>query len=393
MKLRHVSAILRKELVDAVRDRRTLISMVIFPVILMPILMFLPMYMGSPQANPAQVAVIQMDRSSDTFVEMLTNRSELTVTFLTPTQNLTKMVEDGAYELGLILPKDFTGKLAPANGSLTLPAIYDPSSIRSSQAFSLVTGVSAAYTRSIVARRLEEKGLTEETLNPIRFEEVSVARIPGGFNLMVMFLPMMLGMYSAIGAMYFVIDTTAGEKERRTLEVLLTMPSTRSEIVLGKFMVAVGLSVVASALSMAGFAVSAQAMQGAFPQAAALSLSSTTVAVIGVVMLILSMTMAALEMMVCVFARSFKEGQSYLTPITMAAVFLAVFLPWLGESAIRPLIAAPYMNGIVVMRNAMLNKLTPQDLLIGVGTAVVYMVVMLAVAVKVFQSEKVLFRY
>ena len=51
------------------------------------------------------------------------------------------------------------------------------------------------------------------------------------------------------------------------------------------------------------------------------------------------------------------------------------------------------MNGIVVMRNAMLNKLTPQDLLIGVGTAVVYMVVMLAVAVKVFQSEKVLFRY
>ncbi|MFB0568785.1 MAG: ABC transporter permease subunit [Nitrososphaeria archaeon] len=393
MKLRHVTAILRKEFVDAIRDRRTLISMVIFPVILMPILMFLPMYMGSPQANPAQVAIIQMDRSSDTFVEMLTNRSELTVTFLTPTQNLTKMVEDGAYELGLILPKDFTGKLAPANGSLTLPAIYDPSSIRSSQAFSLVTGVSAAYTRSIVARRLEEKGLTEETLNPIRFEEISIARIPGGFNLIVMFLPMMLGMYSAIGAMYFVIDTTAGEKERRTLEVLLTMPSTRSEIVLGKFMVAVGLSVVASALSMAGFAVSAQAMQGAFPQAAALSLSSTTVAVIGVVMLILSMTMAALEMMVCVFARSFKEGQSYLTPITMAAVFLAVFLPWLGESAIRPLIAAPYMNGIVVMRNAMLNKLTPQDLLIGVGTAAVYMVVMLAVAVKVFQSEKVLFRY
>ena len=228
MKLRHVTAILRKEFVDAVRDRRTLISMVIFPVILMPILMFLPMYMGSPQANPAQVAIIQMDRSSDAFVEMLTNRSELTVTFLTPTQNLTKMVEDGAYELGLILPKDFTGKLAPANGSLTLPAIYDPSSIRSSQAFSLVTGVSAAYTRSIVARRLEEKGLTEETLNPIRFEEISIARIPGGFSLMVMFLPMILGMYSAIGAMYFVIDTTAGEKERRTLEVLLTMPSTRS---------------------------------------------------------------------------------------------------------------------------------------------------------------------
>ena len=393
MNLRHVSAILRKEFIDAVRDRRTLISMVIFPVVVMPILMFLPMYMGSPQANPAQVAVIQMDRSSDAFVEMLTNRSELSVAFLSPSQNLTKMVEDGVYELGLILPDDFTGKLAPTNGSLALPAIYDPSSIRSSQAFSLIAGVSAAYTRSIVAHRLEEKGLSEEMLNPITFEEISVARIPGGFNIMVIFLPMILGMYSAIGAMYFVIDTTAGEKERRTLEVLLTMPSTRSEIVLGKFMVAVGLSIVASALSMAGFAVSAQVMQGVFPEAATLALSATTVAVIGVVMLILSMTMAALEMMVCVFARSFKEGQSYLTPITMAVTFLAVFLPWLGEGAIRTLIAAPYMNGIVVMRNAVLNRLTPQDLLIGVGTAMVYMVVMLAVATKVFQSEKVLFRY
>lgn len=393
MKLRHVTAILRKEFVDAVRDRRTLISMVIFPVILMPILMFLPMYMGSPQANPAQVAVIQMDRSSDAFVEILTNRSELAVTFLTPGQNLTKMIEDGDYELGLILPEDFTASLTPSNGSLALPAIYDPSSVRSSQAFSLVAGVTANYERSIVLRRLEEKGLSEEALNPIRFEEVSVARVPGGFNLMVMFVPMMLGMYSALGAMYFVIDTTAGEKERKTLEVLLTMPSTRSEIVLGKFLVAVGLSVMASALSMVGFGVSSQVMQGAFPEATALSLSSTTVTVIGVVMLILSMTMAALEMMVCVFARSFKEGQSYVTPITMAVAFLAISLPWLGEGAIRSLIAAPYMNGIVVMRNAMLNKLTPQDLFVGVGTAVVYMVIMLAIAVKVFQSEKVLFRY
>ena len=51
------------------------------------------------------------------------------------------------------------------------------------------------------------------------------------------------------------------------------------------------------------------------------------------------------------------------------------------------------MNGIVVIRNAVLNRLTPQDVLIGVGTAVVYMVVTLAVATKVFQNEKVLFRY
>jgi ABC-type Na+ efflux pump permease subunit len=396
MNVRRIGVIAAKELKDALRDRRTILAMILIPIIVLPVLMFLPMFLASPERNPVRVAVIQGDSTSDDFLATLAS-AQVHIVRIGREENMTKLIQNGDYELGMVLPPNFSRILEGPDKTATITVFVDQSSTRGTIAFSLVQDAVTRYANEVVEERLAKTGLPPEALNPIETEVRAVTVTGVGAIFLVILLPLFLGIYAVTGAMYFIMDTTAGEKERKTLEALLTMPATRTEIVLGKFLIAVLIALLSSVLAILGMMAGAVFLVGAAgagePSAAGITISFTNLLLIGLATLVLAMTSASIEMVISIFARSFKEAQNLLSPLTLVVVVPTMAMQYMSEQTLRALEIAPILNAMLIIRDALLNKVAASNLAVELASAFIYMVIALAIAIKIFNSEKAMARY
>ena len=396
MNVRRIGVIAAKELKDALRDRRTILAMILIPIIVLPVLMFLPMFLASPERNPVRVAVIQGDSTSDDFLATLAS-AQVHIVRIGHEENMTKLIQNGDYELGMVLPLNFSQIFEGPDKTATITVFVDQSSTRGTIAFSLVQDAVTRYANEVVEERLAKTGLPPEALNPIETEVRAVTVTGVGAIFLVILLPLFLGIYAVTGAMYFIMDTTAGEKERKTLEALLTMPATRTEIVLGKFLIAVLIALLSSVLAILGMMAGAVFLVGAAgageSSAPGLSISFTNLLLIGLATLVLAMTSASIEMVISIFARSFKEAQNLLSPLTLVVVVPTMAMQYMSEQTLRALEIAPILNAMLIIRDALLNKVAASNLAVELASAFIYMVIALAIAIKIFNSEKAMARY
>jgi ABC-type Na+ efflux pump permease subunit len=383
-----------KELKDALRDRRTILAMIVIPIIVLPVLMFLPAFLASPERNPVRIAVIQGDNTSDDFLANLAS-DQIHVVRIGRTENITKLIQNGDYELGMVLPPDFSRILEGPEQRATITVFVDQSSTRGTIALALVQDAITKYSDKIVSDRLAKTGLPLEALTPIETDLHSVTVTSTGAIFLAILLPLFLGIYAVTGAMYFIMDTTAGEKERKTLEALLTMPATRTEIVIGKFLIAVLIALLSSVLAIVGMTAGVVVFSGAIGESAALGLSISigNLLLIGLATLVLAMTSASIEMVISIFARSFKEAQNFLSPLTIIVVVPAIAMQYMSEQTVRLFAVAPIFNAMIIIRDALLNRASATGATLEFLSALVYMVIALAVAIRIFNSEKAMARY
>jgi len=389
-----IRAIAAKELKDALRDRRTILAMIVIPIIVLPVLMFLPAFLASPERNPVRIAVIQSDNTSDDFLASLAS-NQIHIVRIGRDENITKLIQNGDYELGMALPHDFSQILEAPDQIATITIFVDQSSARGTIALSLVQDAITKYTNRIVSERLAKTGLPPEALTPIQTDVHAVTVTGAGAIFLAILLPLFLGIYAVTGAMYFIMDTTAGEKERKTLEALLTMPATRTEIVLGKFLIAVLIALVSALLAILGMGGGVVLLSGAVgePSAPSLSVSMPNLFLIGLATLVLAMTSASLEMMISIFARSFKEAQNLLSPLTIVVVVPAIAMQYMSEQTLRSFAVSPIFNAMLIIRDALLNRVSSTSVVLEFASAFVYMIIALAIAIKIFNSEKAMVRY
>lgn len=394
MNFGRIRAIAAKELKDALRDRRTILAMIVIPIIVLPVLMSLPAFLASPERNPVRIAVIQSDRTSDDFLASLPS-NQVRMVRIGREENIAKLIQNGDYELGIALPADFSRILEEPDQTATITIYVDQSNVRGTIALSLVQDAVAKYANMVVSERLAETGLPPEALTPIQTEVRAVTVTGAGAIFVAILLPLFLGIYAVTGAMYFIMDTTAGEKERRTLEALLTMPATRTEIVVGKFLIAVLIALLSSALAILGMSAGAILLLGAAGESStpSLSISAGNLLLIGLATLVLAMTSASLEMMISIFARSFKEAQNLLSPLTIIVVVPAIAMQYMSEPTLRSFAVAPIFNAMLIIRDALLNRVSATSVVLQFASAFVYMILALAIAIKIFNSEKAMIRY
>jgi sodium transport system permease protein len=394
MNFGRITTIAGKELKDALRDRRTILAMIVIPIIVLPVLMFLPAFLASPERNPVRIAVIQSDNTSDDFLASLAS-DQIHVVRVGREQNMTKLIQNGDYELGMVIPPDFSRILEGPDQRATITVFVDQSSARGTIALSLVQEEITKYSDEIVSERLAKTGLPPEALTPIETDLRSVTVTGTGALFLAILLPLFLGIYTVTGAMYFIMDTTAGEKERKTLEALLTMPVTRTEIVVGKFLIAVLIALVSSVLAIIGMTSGVLVFSGAIGEASApgLSISVSNLLLIGLATLVLAMTSASLEMMISIFARSFKEAQNFLSPLSIIVAVPAIAMQYMSEQTLRSFAVAPIFNAMLIIRDALLNRASATSVTLEFLSAFVYMIIALAIAIKIFNSEKAMVRY
>jgi sodium transport system permease protein len=381
--------IYRKELLEMARDRRTLISMVLVPIIAMPLLFKVAGFVLS---------------SSDKQAE------HEGVVVAVPEHLAMPGLEDALRGAGLQLkvsadPREAVEKKQAAAGAVEAPSpagepvvrLYvDRSRAASDKAADKLRIALDGLKAERVREALAGSGVSEKVLTPFAVDKVDVA--PKGkkgktaLGGMIGYIVILL-MFS--GCMYPALDMTAGEKERRTLEILLASPATRQEIVLGKILAASTAAFITALLNVLSLAYAFssgivgkemhEALEG-------MAVDGRQIGLVLVAVLPTAVTAAAVMITISAFAKSFKEGQSYLTPLMMLVVFPAVVGMLPGVETNSTLMLLPVFNVSQLIKQIFSGEATAGGFAMSFGSNFLYATVAFIVAVRIFQREDVLFR-
>jgi len=381
-----------KELLDTLRDRRTLAAMVIGPVLVMPVFVLLPQTLLQRQAEAQEQSTIRAvfvgAENGPQLVATLLASGEIERVEADEPRRL--LQEDGA-DVGLVIPPGFEASLAQ-DRTAVVQMLVDQSDMFSVQAERFRTLLSG-YNQAVVTQRLEALGIDPQQLVPFTIEDVNIAtpqQMGGSF--LGMMLPMFIVLWALVGGMYTAIDVTAGEKERLTLEPLLTTPVQRRTLVLGKLLAVVTTSLVALILAVASMLI-AFAVAPPVSGNTGLGIDLPTAALLMAAALPVVVLFSALEMAVCLLARSFKEAQNYIVPMQFAVLIPAMavmVLPDLSPSL--PSFAIPVFSTLVILRDLFLGQVEPASFGLMVGSSLVYAALAVGLAIWQFGREKVLFR-
>jgi len=387
--MKKIGLIFRKEVMNAVRDRRVLISTVIVPLLVLPLVTMLPMMMigkkqREAQERPSTVVVTGLKYPELEQALRASNR----FTFEAP-DSLDRQIRQGRVDAGIEVTD------LPGGGkSARVKVLFDATRTESQAAADKVKLVIADLSKQIVSRQIDT---TKVNLNPVLAIPTNVAseKQMAGF-----FIGMLVGMMGIIGlitgAMVMAIDSTAGEKDRRTLEVLLAAPIARNSIVIGKYLATVLAAMVSVVLMTTGYAFSfiigLRSLGDAGLGAGTMAISLPAVLVILLVMLVTAGFIGALEMAVSIFARSYREAQGYLTPLTFLAVIPVVFMQTISSNPNPALFYIPLMNAMLLIRELLMGAIAPDHILRTVMTALVCAVIALRLAFSMFRRESVLLR-
>lgn len=391
MRLDSVPAIYRKELLDTVRDRRTLVSMVVVPVLAMPLLfLFIGKLMTAAEKRAGEKADTIAVSGAERVPGLLNALAGAGFKFAAK-PDLKAAMEKKEIAAGV-------EPVALPDGKTEVRIYADLTRQDSEMAAQKIRAALDRFKEDNARIRLRVMGVPDDVLSPFTVKRVNIAQKKmAGFvwGSMLGYVVVLL-MFS--GGMYPAIDLTAGEKERRTLEVLLSAPTGRDQIVLGKILATTTAVFITAFLTLASLAVSFRYVKLSKASQTLGSLSGgmpLDPAALGLVLLALAPTaiMAASVMIaIALFAKSFKEAQSYLTPLIMAVIFplVAGMLP--GMQLTPPLALIPLFNVCQLIKEIFLGDYNRISLVITLVSNVVYAGAAFVFAVRVFKSERVLFR-
>jgi sodium transport system permease protein len=402
MSLGTIRTIYAKELTDSLRDRRTLISMIVLPTVIMPVLLFglgkaASTIITKARAEIPRVMVVDGSDSPGVRAE-LEKSGRFRLESATP--DWKALISEKKVRAAVQIPAGFEKALE--SGSAPAITIYDyQGELKSGLAADQLAGFFTSLRGRATARLLAAHGLPAKIAHPFDVATANVAPPEKvGGNLLGGIIPYVIVMLCLVGSSYPAMDITAGEKERGTMETLLCSPASRRDIVLGKFlMVLTGAlsAVLFSLVSLAGTALvvgsAARQVAGAsphpidFPTIDPLGMLGVLAMVVPVAVLF-----SALTFSLSLFAKSQKEAQSYLTPLIFVVLVPCALAVLPGIELNFGLALVPVANVSLVCKEMLSGVWHWGYISVIFGSTALYAAGALAVAVALFSRESVLFR-
>lgn len=411
MNWKNILTVYGKELRDMLRDRRTLISMIVIPTIAMPGLFAVVVAISfkvqrEVASTPPSVMVLGGEDSPGVRNALL-NNPKLKIT--PPQDNWRQLISDKKLRVAVELPPGLDAALARGESVPIKIYNYD-SELRSDRAVRELRGFFSAMSEKIVAARLAERGLLPAAIKPLEVKTENVAPLEKvGGNFIGGIIPYFFLILAFTGAMYPAMDLTAGEKERGTMETLLCSPVGRVDLVLGKFLMILTASLATVAFSLISMGVTlvvggsiiaerigggnaASAARAAEKMSAMMTIDPVgMVAVLGMV-LPMVVLFAATLFTISLFAKSFKEAQSYVSPLIVVIIMPAMIGMLPGVELNWRLALIPILN-VSLASKELVSGVWHWNLLgLIFGSSCLYAGIALALAVRMFKREDVIFR-
>lgn len=407
MNLKHVWIVFRKEVKDIARDKKTLITNLVVPIVLFPVLFAL---IGGGVKNLeksiTENVVVALSEKSDTpeiraFVKEKLLSLNPNIILAEDVEDPIQAVRDEKVRLVLELDEDYLEKLEKKE-PFTIRVLYDKSKMKSSESVGMIQQIVSAFNQSVVKERLVQAGIDPQVLEPSVVEHVDVSeKEGGGFGnmMLMMMIPMLVAILIAVGGIPAATDLVAGEKERFTFEPLLTTKPGRMSILLGKYFTVTLFSLFSVVAQFIGMMLGLTLNPGSFamgsPDASLLSfeIPPVALALVLLITLALGMVFAGIQLMVSTYAKSFKEAQTYMSFLIFAAMIPAYATMMMQPGDIKTyMFAVPLLNAIAALKTILGGIIDYTNLLLALCTSVIYVAVSLYLTAKLFNKEKVLFR-
>jgi sodium transport system permease protein len=403
MRLKYVWIVFKKEVKDLARDKRTILTSILLPMLLIPLLNIV--MGGSAQKFTRDITenvTIALSQASDTPEIRQLVRERL----ITANPNL-NLLEEANPEEALKNEKircilDFESGFAEKmkkGEPFTITIKYDQSKTKSEASVDIVTGAIDRFKADLVEERIAALGLDQDILKPVIVEKANVSGKQQGSNMMLlMMLPLMISILVSIGGIPAATDLVAGEKERNTFEPLLTTMPDRGSLLMGKYL-AVTLfsfvSVVAIVLGLViGYGVNPNSItMGVDSQISGFDLPPVAIVLALVITVALGMTFSGIQIALSAFAKSYKEAQTY-----MSFLMLGSMVPGYATMFLQPgdlqtyMFALPVLNTISAFKMILGGVINYMNLLIALVTSVAFVALTLWFAASLFKKEKILFR-
>jgi sodium transport system permease protein len=403
MSLRSIGTIYAKELRDSLRDRRTLISMIVIPTFIMPALILGAGKIASSVVTKARAEVPRImvigGQDSPRIRAEMAKTEKFRIEDASP--DWKTLISDKRVRAAVEIPPGFEKALDA--GSAPAITLYNyqgelKSSLAEEELANFFTGLRSRTT----AKLLSGRGVPSAFARPFEIQHTNVAPPEKvGGNLLGGIVPYFIVIICLMGAMYPAMEVTAGEKERGTMETLLCSPVHRTYIVLGKFLMVLTGSLTAVVLSLASLGGSALLAgmavgpglggQGASHQGA---MSIAPMGILGVLAMVIpvSVLFSALVFSISLFAKSIKEAGSYLTPLAFIVILPCSMGLIPGIELNYRLALLPIVNISLVCKEMLSGVWHWGYIMVIFGSTALYAAVALAGAVWMFRREAVLFR-
>ena len=393
---KNIKLIFTKELMGTIRDKRTIIAMIIIPLIFYPLLFAGMGYfskLGSLKSEETTSKIIIYGAEfAPQLVKHLQGYEKIEV--LTIEDNSSSKLQNGDIQAVLVIPSDFKYKIEQEESS-KLILKYDTTEAKSRIAKQRINQVIEEYKGKILLQRLSRLDLKEEFLTPLILQEENIAtaeKITGSF--LAVLLPYLIIILIFAGAMHTAVDITAGEKERGTIATLLVSQISRLEIVLGKCFAVMLISFTSMVLGLIGLTLaflSGASITGGI-EGVQFGISVYTIFLLFLVLFPLVGLASAVLVMVGIFARNIREASSYITPIYMLTVFLGIISISQGMELSGKMFLVPVLNSSFVFKELLMGKIYWSHIITTFSANMVIAGIALFGATRLFNKEEVLFR-
>lgn len=387
--------IYQKELKDTLRDRRTLTTMLLVPMVLYPLVLVLGSEAALPERDPPVVRVAASPPLPEGLAAALTAKGLSYRPAPYAAKDEGTQVEALLRQHDVVLIGTATGADAWAGlGTLPLRLYYDESRPRAGAQRSRVEEILDEAARSNAQARIRAHGLPASTIQPMTIEARSVAsEARSGNRLLGTILPTLVLTFIAISCFYPAVDLTAGEKERRTLATLLSAPVPIRDVVLGKYLAVLTVGSLAGLLNVTVLGLTVLRLMAESPKASALSFQMSGLLVPGLLLGVVAIAapVAALMLGAASLARSFRDASTLLTPVLLV-VLLPLGLTMSPDTRLTMSWAAVPLAGAALFLRALLHDEAHLfELVIVLAASGAVTALLLFVVARLFSDERALF--
>lgn len=390
--------IAKKELTDITRDRRTIIMMIVLPFVLIPGLFGVVYTIQSQQAEKATEQQMKVSFFGQEYAPELyqafADLDKVIILDQIPADSVDSYIQNEYLDAAIYVNREYQESI---DQNKQAPIIIkfkgtDSFGITRDRIKSLLT----AQENKIITKRMNQLNLKPDIVKAYQIEYKDVAstqeklgKFVGGF------LPYFFIIFGFMGAMYPALDLGAGEKERGTLETILSSPATRLDVVLGKFLVVMLAAITTAFIALGGMYLGIQTFPDIEPwvlEVVNVILSAKTVILMMSLIIPISAFFSALLLGLSIYAKSFKEAQSIVGPLNIAIIFPAMIgmIPGIELNAITSLI--PILNVSLASKDIIAGTINPWymvevylSLIVLAGLAIVW-------CVNWFNRESTIFR-
>jgi len=402
MSARNIGIVYRKELTESLRDRRTLITMFIVPLLLFPLLSvgfgsMIALIVGKAKQERPKVMIIGGADSPEVVAEL---RKLDKVQVVELDANWKNEIVNKQVPAVVEIPAGFEKSMADQKDQTVTIYGYD-GDLKSDLASKKISDFLKDYRDSVVKQRLSARNLPASVLKPFDVKQQNVAppEKSGGALFFGGFIAYIVVFLCLNGGMHPAMDLTAGEKERGTMETILSSPISRAHLVLGKFLLVLTTALTTAALSVISMGISftiANSLRTTPIQAgeegATLHIGFAAALSVFIMAIPLAVLFSSVLITISTFAKSYKEAQSYIMPIIFLVIIPAIAAMLPGVELTPKLALVPVLNVSLLCKELVIGTYHWNYIAIIFASTCVYASAALFLAIKMFQREDVLFR-